>query len=552
MESATSGANNKNCFVHNEDWEVTKEIYSNSVVEDGVIDVKLNLHDIIGVRRIPVAIPGAGRDGSDIVAPLHAPLVYEYCILSESFQAPIIRLSFQYINDSDSDDDEVGHGSVLLDSVNIQVRYEYEGPNDDNGNPREKLSSSHSQDDTERSRSASNCSTTIHLKWLEWLQSNANDILEETKLSFSVCDFIEHQAIAFFNIVHKDDTLGYSAILFDAEEMNDNNVICVASEKSSAAETRNESVLLNSSWNNSNTYRTKHTLEKREVATKTFSVPLHPSTLDDYARQTIQNHWKQWIYFECPICFDKFKCDGGGVELPCRHFLCRTCAELYIQSICSELNLHRESPFICPIISCKQGMKIKSCNYPISDENMNAIHKWKFDLTYPKAFMLSTCPRKSCRAKNIRRASAALSEKMVFCGACNKAFCEICLNKYGDRECKNDHDFHNCDERPALRLCRRYRNATNEIKLKADERWHWLKDYAHARDDDISAKLWITENASSCPRCRQAIERIEGCFHMHCTLCGTHFCYECGEELFYPFYGTHHCWEEQREFDDFG
>lgn len=549
----------KNCFMNNEDWEVTKEIYSNSVVEDGVIDVKVSLHDCIGLRRVPFVMRGGGCDGSDTIVPLQAPVVYEYCALSECFLAPIIRLSYQYRNDNDNelgDDDE-----YVLDSVNIEVRYEAE---EGIGSPKEKLSSYHSQDDIHKEQSRSNDTdgsptgydhTIIHSNWLKWLQSNANEILEETKLSYSICDFIEHQAINFFNIIHKDDTFGYSAILFDDQKtINDNNVICVASESSASkdVDTVNETGVLHSSWNNSKMYSTVYIPKRNQAGTGTLP-PLSPySSLDEYAQKIIQDNWKEWIYFECPICFDKYKCDSEGDELPCRHFLCRTCTELYIQSICSELNLHRQSPFICPIISCKQGMKIKSSNYIISNENMAAINMWKMNLKFPKTSVLTICPRKSCRSTDMRRASSTLSETMVFCGTCKKAFCELCLNKYGDKECWEEHAFHSCDEHTALRLCRRYRNATDEIKLRADERWHWLKDYALARDEDISAKLWINENASSCPRCKQAIERSEGCFHMHCTLCGTHFCYECGEELFYPFYGTHHCWEEGREFDDFG
>lgn len=92
--------------------------------------------------------------------------------------------------------------------------------------------------------------------------------------------------------------------------------------------------------------------------------------------------------------------------------------------------------------------------------------------------------------------------------------------------------------------------ASNKIKCKADDKWHWLKEYASSREEDTSAKIWVAEHASRCPTCRTAIERTEGCFHIHCTFCGTHFCYECGDEIRYPFYGTHHCWEEGILFDE--
>ncbi|KAM7190265.1 hypothetical protein V8F20_009772 [Naviculisporaceae sp. PSN 640] len=38
-----------------------------------------------------------------------------------------------------------------------------------------------------------------------------------------------------------------------------------------------------------------------------------------------------------------------------------------------------------------------------------------------------------------------------------------------------------------------------------------------------------------CPRCLIMVEKIEGCNHIHCVKCGTHFCYRCGKAP----YGNH-------------
>jgi len=84
----------------------------------------------------------------------------------------------------------------------------------------------------------------------------------------------------------------------------------------------------------------------------------------------------------------------------------------------------------------------------------------------------------------------------------------------------------------------------SKIKTACETKWPWLREYAAARYVEDSIINWVKNNASMCPGCRTGIERLEGCFHMNCTLCGTHFCYECGKELFPPFYGTHHCWLE--------
>ena len=132
------------------------------------------------------------------------------------------------------------------------------------------------------------------------------------------------------------------------------------------------------------------------------------------------------------------------------------------------------------------------------------------------------------------------------------------------------------------------------MKLKCEEMYPWIVAYSRGVQDDFGVTAWLLENGQSCPNCAAGVERIEGCFHMTCEsicsfalvlvtsfellsshffyifiipllislsshflpylegpTCATHFCYECGQEIFYPFYGTHHCWEEQAMFEQF-
>lgn len=42
---------------------------------------------------------------------------------------------------------------------------------------------------------------------------------------------------------------------------------------------------------------------------------------------------------------------------------------------------------------------------------------------------------------------------------------------------------------------------------------------------------WVSNNTQVCPTCSTAIEKSEGCNHMHCFTCQTHFCYRCGSYL---------------------
>merc|ERR1740121_1868987 len=38
----------------------------------------------------------------------------------------------------------------------------------------------------------------------------------------------------------------------------------------------------------------------------------------------------------------------------------------------------------------------------------------------------------------------------------------------------------------------------------------------------------IKEDSQCCPKCKVRIMRSQGCNHMRCTNCDTHFCYRCG------------------------
>mmetsp|Transcript_6708 Transcript_6708/g.18408 ORF Transcript_6708/g.18408 Transcript_6708/m.18408 type:complete len:695 (-) Transcript_6708:128-2212(-) len=41
----------------------------------------------------------------------------------------------------------------------------------------------------------------------------------------------------------------------------------------------------------------------------------------------------------------------------------------------------------------------------------------------------------------------------------------------------------------------------------------------------------IKQDSQACPRCRVRISRSQGCNHMRCTSCDTHFCYRCGATI---------------------
>ena len=48
-----------------------------------------------------------------------------------------------------------------------------------------------------------------------------------------------------------------------------------------------------------------------------------------------------------------------------------------------------------------------------------------------------------------------------------------------------------------------------------------------ARLEEFKSLEMIHKTAKACPGCKAAIERTEGCNHMQCRFCATHFCWQC-------------------------
>jgi hypothetical protein len=47
---------------------------------------------------------------------------------------------------------------------------------------------------------------------------------------------------------------------------------------------------------------------------------------------------------------------------------------------------------------------------------------------------------------------------------------------------------------------------------------------------DKASEMFIHNTSKPCPRCFTNINKIDGCNHLICTVCNTHYCYSCGNE----------------------
>jgi hypothetical protein len=68
--------------------------------------------------------------------------------------------------------------------------------------------------------------------------------------------------------------------------------------------------------------------------------------------------------------------------------------------------------------------------------------------------------------------------------------------------------------------------------LKCKKEFHWpdtcSSEHKHRIDKEERDTYSVIK---MCPGCRVDVMRIDGCTHMHCTICATDFCYTCGEDI---------------------
>lgn len=208
---------------------------------------------------------------------------------------------------------------------------------------------------------------------------------------------------------------------------------------------------------------------------------------------------------------------------------CRECLELYLANKVEEVNTHRDNPFRCPLPSCRRGLPVIGFvkNY-LTASHMEKVRQWYKDLKQPPCYALPDCLASSSCGRPGRMRQESVDSLTVFCEACNRRWCEWCLQKLTSGQ---GHGTSDCDAGLCIQWCQRYAAASPSARAACVAKWPWMPIYAQVRLERDSAAVWLKQNdGQQCPVCQTGVERSEGCFHMHC-ICGAHFCYECGEEI---------------------
>ena len=184
----------------------------------------------------------------------------------------------------------------------------------------------------------------------------------------------------------------------------------------------------------------------------------------------------------CPICTDEI---SHSERLGCGHNYCPECLRHYLTSA-PETKLF---PLAC--ITCKVPIPIPLLRRLLTPQAFQALVETAFSsyLSDP-ARKLKYCRTADCEQVYLQ----SEDPKVLNCPVCFSTVCSAC----GEEA----HSGMTCAE----------------SKLSRDP----------AEQDRLFDSWVAANNARRCPGCSTPIEKIDGCNHITCNRCQTHFCWKCG------------------------
>ncbi|KAI5477490.1 E3 ubiquitin-protein ligase RNF14 [Pseudohyphozyma bogoriensis] len=136
---------------------------------------------------------------------------------------------------------------------------------------------------------------------------------------------------------------------------------------------------------------------------------------------------------------------------------------------------------------------------------------------------IAYCPREACQAPVERQDD---DEKLRICKACSYSFCVFCKRGWHGSQTP-------CSLPQSSAIVTRYLEGTDadrkELELRYGEKN--VKRLVNVFEEDRMNREYMEGNSMGCPGCEVRIQKSQGCNHMHCTRCNTHFCFRCGGRL---------------------
>ena len=211
--------------------------------------------------------------------------------------------------------------------------------------------------------------------------------------------------------------------------------------------------------------------------------------------QMAANHVAQ-VTLECSICFTD---TNDGVRLSCGHAFCKGCLKRIVDNAVREKSTRN---LVCPATNprCARALSLEEVD--VITDNDATIINWHASILDREALIREhggqPCPGRpgrNCNAVLIR--ATPQEARITRCDECERNFCNAC--------------FLPADVHTGVNCAR-----AQELYAQGNE----------ATPEERATLALMRRNSKPCPRCNNAVEKVDGCNHMTCR-CGHHFCWEC-------------------------
>lgn len=243
--------------------------------------------------------------------------------------------------------------------------------------------------------------------------------------------------------------------------------------------------------------------------------------------------WEARVH-RCQLCLS----DQSGAAFmdlaDCGHPFCADCvAEMFRV----HLDTGRVSDIRCPQVDCRCRAVPSVAKRVLDDESYDKWHRLEIQAIVQEMPSLVFCPR----CEHLGDETPVVPQQatddeplLAQCDKCTYVFCPDCREAYHPQRACGSGD----QDVDRKRVQQQLACASKSKRLQLMEELESLK--------------LIQSSAMPCPKCKVAVHRTEGCNHMNCSVCRTHFCYRCGTDITsvgYGHFGTDSCPTFDRDFD---
>lgn len=231
--------------------------------------------------------------------------------------------------------------------------------------------------------------------------------------------------------------------------------------------------------------------------------------------------WQQTAHL-CMICFTEKPGTAFAKIGSCAHTFCLEC-------IAEMARVHITEGTVvsirCPLPDCRGEVAPGILRELVSDAHYERWHRLQIQKILSEIQGLTYCPR--CESNGYETPALPPEEPddpnvppLVICDRCDYSYCAACRDAY----------------HPNSR-CMAQIHRLERLGLQSNLSQSADKTKKQRLAEELESLRFILAGTTPCPKCKMPVSRTQGCNHMICANCSTHFCYRCGADITEAGYG---------------